>query len=227
MLLIIFPLRASKLKKSDLPPSQSITIKSAGGILELCDDDIKIVFPKGFISQQSITFNYRVLNHELFGSHSFPSNIRPVSIMLALDPQERVQFLKPIEITIPHYIGLENEDDCASLKFLTASSDIHTGQQKLDFKEVSEDMRFSLFTSRKKIQYATLYAHHCCHFCVGVIFREDTNKALFCLTQATSKDFTNGSFEVDLCIHYNLRTCMKVCVMCLQHKYTAGSPLPR
>lgn len=202
-------------KKSD--PCATTTIHSNGDTLQLNDDDITVHFPEGFIMPSSIPFTYRVIPHELFGQESFPQGARPVSAILLLHPCENVQFLKPIEVTMPHFIDLETEDDCKRLTFFKACVDNFeiVNSQKVKFEEVSDDMIVSLFTSHcsKKVQYAKLYATHCCYICVGEVTREDTNKARFCLTQA-QRTVSSDSRELSLhfCIHYSLPTCLKVMV---------------
>lgn len=204
--------------------SNTTTIYSDGGTINLSEDDITIVFPDGFISQPSVTFRHYVIPHEFISPHSFPQGFRPISAILLLEPREQIQFLKPIEITMPHFVDLETEDDCKRIAFFKACTDdyeIINGQTIVKFKEVSNDMAVSLFTTRfmdsdnieRRIQYATLYAGCCCYICsVENMTSEDTNKAKFCLTQAVSR-FSN---EVTLhyIIHYDLTTCLKVKIFC-------------
>lgn len=193
----------------------SITVNSSGGILPIDEDDITIVFPAGFISEPSVTFNYSVTPHEFFAS-LFPDGCRPISAVLLLEPQVPVQFLKPIEITMPHFLDLETSDDCKRLTFVKACP--RTGQEALKFEEMSHDV--SLFTKCftdsenvvRRVQYATLYINHCCYICsVENITSADTRKAKFCLTQALSKPISDST-EITLhyIIHYDLPTCLKV-----------------
>ncbi len=179
-----------------------------------------MVFQDGFIKQSSISFDYTVTLPELFSSaHSFPDRVRPVSAILSLNPQDcgGVEFLKHIEITMPHFVDLENEDDCKRLAFFKAVPKIVDGQEFLEFKDVSQDEIFSLFTNhhpndetQSRMQYATLRTYHCCYFCVGEFSPENTNKARFCITRVRRKSSDSESFLYHHCIHYNLPTCIKV-----------------
>lgn len=193
--------------------SSTTTIPSSGGSIDISDDDITIMCPDGFIeSQSSVTFKYCVIPHEFFSPYLPSKKFRLISSVLLLEPMENVTFLKPIEITMPHFIDVETEADCKKISFLKISSDI----QKIE--EMSCDA-VSLFTKRfmndenveRRVQYATLYSYHCCYLCsVENITSKDTDKAKFCLTEA--KEVSNDSGEVTLhyIIHYDLPTCLEV-----------------
>lgn len=189
-----------------------VTIPAGGYTLRLEDDDITVVFPEGFIAEESLSFEYRVITHT--NPHSFPDRIRPVSAVLLLAPKQDVEFLKPIEITIPHFVDLETESDCERLMFCVGRP--NSQSKGLNFEGVSHDQTTSLSTSRPykgRTQYATLHAKHCCYFCIGEsLTKEDTDKASIVLTRAVSKPITDPSSElfVHLCFYYKLPTCKKV-----------------
>ena len=195
------------------PPSVSIPV--SGGTLKSKEDGISVVFSAGFIAQPSLTFQCCVKTHE--NPHTFPPGVRPVSAVLALHPESDVTFLKPVEVTIPHFIDLEDEDDCERLKVFVAGPN-KPGEEGLHFKAMSQDAVISLFTSgpyKHRKQYATFSIKHCCHFCVGEFYtKKDTDKALLVLARAQSKlKADNYSRELFLhhCFHYDLPTCSKVC----------------
>ena len=199
-------------KKTESKELPSTTIPASGGILKLKEDDVSVVFPAGFIAQSSLSFQCYVKTHE--NPHTFPPGVRPVSAVLALHPESDVVFLKPVEVTIPHFIDLEDGDDCKRLKIFKAGPN-KPGEEGLHFKAMSQDA-ISLFTSRPykhRKQYATFSIEHCCNFCVGEYFKEDTDKALIVLARAQSKLKVDGhSRELFLhhCFHYNLPTLSKV-----------------
>ena len=202
-------------KKTDSKELPSVTIPANGGILKWKEDDVSVVFPAGFIAQPSLTFQYCVKTHE--NPHTFPPGVRPVSAVLALHPESDVNFLKPVEVTMPHFIDLEDEDDCKRLKVFVAGP-IKPGEEGLNFKAMSQDAAISLLTSRPynykhMKQYAKFSIEHCCNFCVGEYFKEDTDKALIVLARAQSKlKVEDHSRELFLhhCFHYNLPTLSKV-----------------
>lgn len=211
-----FATKRKRKENGTQPAKKLVTVPAGGYTLRLEDDDITVVFPKGFITQQSLTFEYRVTMHE--NPHSFPAGVRPVSVVLLLNPQQDVEFLKPVEITMPHFVDLETEGDCKRLMFCVAHPDSNKG---LSFERVSHDQAISLSTSRpykNRTHYATLHAKCCCYFCIGEsLTKEDTDKASLVLTRAVSKPMADPSRElfVHLCFYYNLPTCKKVFKLCI------------
>lgn len=198
------------MKKENDCNQPSVTVPASGGTIKFKDDDITVLFPTGFIAQPSLTFECSVTTHE--NPHTFPRGVRAVSAVLSLNPQREEKFLKPIEITMPHFIDLETEEDCKKLMLFVAGP----SKEGLTFEPVPQGGVISLSTSRPyehRTQYATFSIEHCCHFCVGEYFKEDTDKAGFVLARAESKlKIANHSRELFLhhCFCYNLPTCIKV-----------------
>jgi hypothetical protein len=154
---------------SKIPPKH-VLIPATGGTLRLKEDGLTIVFPTGFIAQPSLTFECSVSSH--MTSSNFPPGIRPVSAVLSLGPRNFCdQFLKPIEITMPHFIDLDIEENCQGLRvFVAGSDDCNEG---LEFKELSEGASISLSTSwpyKHRTHYVTFSTDHCCFFCIGKYF---------------------------------------------------------
>lgn len=170
-------------------------------------DKIEVEFPEGFMEEPDISFEYHATTQEFFGPCSFPEDVRPVSAILSLHPERDIQFLKPIKITMPHFIETTTEDDCKRLVYFKALMDNYElvdGQRVLKFEEV-QDMEV---TYNCKQRFATLHARHCCYYCVGEYMRDDTNKALFCIVYAQEKLGQSTVFH--FCLLYLLPTCMKV-----------------
>jgi hypothetical protein len=196
-------------------PLKHVSIPDTGGTLRLKEDGITIVFPTGFIAQPSLTFECSVSSHVT--SSNFPPDIRPVSAVLSLGPRNFCdQFLKPIEITMPHFIDLDIEENCQGLRvFVAGSDDCNEG---LEFKELSEGASISLSTSwpyKHRTHYVTFSTDHCCFFCIGRYFKKDTDEASLVLTKAESTLTTNAVNQsrelfLHLCFHYNLPTCIEV-----------------
>ena len=198
-------------KEIDSKQPPSVSIPASGGTLKLKEDGVSVVFPAGFIAQPSLSFQCYVKTHE--NPHTFPAGVRPVSAVLALHPESDVTFLKPVEVTMPHFIDLEDEDDCKRLKVFVAGPNI-PGEEGLHFKAMSQDA-VSLFTSgsyKHRKQYATFSIKHCCHFCVGEFYtKKDTDKALLVLTRAQKAENYSRKLFLHHCFHYDLPTCSKVC----------------
>ncbi len=213
------------------PSLQSLSTKSisnSGDRLVLSQDDVTVVFPEGFIEEPSLNFMYGVQTHEFFGPCQFPPGVRPVSAILSLHPEENVKFLKPIEISMPHFINLETEEDCKRLTCFKACLNdykIVKGKKLLDFKPMSPEIETTLFTYLQKthgskkvlknrLQFARIYVDHCCCYCVGEYLAEDTNKAMFCLVQAQEISHTEPrKYTLHYCLPYCLKTCTRVMII--------------
>ena len=199
-----------------LIPSKIISIPSSGYTLRLREDDITVAFPDGFISQSCLSFEYAVISPEFFDPQAFPEGARPVSAILYLHPLEQEgDFLHPIEITLPHFIDVETEEDLKKLACFKAVPKTVNGKKTLNFEHASGVV---LSTSRhidgmthSRTQYTSFAAEHCCYFCAVEYSSEDTNKARFCITRAQVKSSDPRTQTYHHILHYNLPTCTKVC----------------
>lgn len=186
-----------------------VNIKSTGDKLTLKDDHIELIFPEGFIECSSISFRYSATTQDFFGPCSFPKDVRLVSAILSLHPEKNIQFLKPITISMPHFIHVENEDECKNLAYFKACLDdykIVDGEKVINFKKV-ENMNVTYDCKQRQ---ATLHATHCCFYCIAEynITRNDTNRASFCIAYAEEK--LGESIYFHYCVLYLLPSCMKV-----------------
>ena len=201
----------------------SITIPQSGGNRTL-QDDVSIDFPEGFIDDPRITFKYGVFSADYFGPCLFPPGVRPVSAILVLHPEnENVRFKPGVKITMPHCLWLKDAEDCRRVKILKAETadyiTVH-GRKVLKFNEVSGKEELSLFTEVQNVDncgkvmvpFASHYSCHCCCYCIGELYMEDTNTAMFCLAQSKPKNLGESSeFLVQYTLSYFLKTCFRVC----------------
>lgn len=207
---------------SECAKMSSRTIPRSGGSLILNEDDVSVDFPEGFIEKPSLSFEYNVTSGESFGPCSFPRGVRPVSAFLSLHPKEDITFTKPMKITMPHFIHLEDAEDCSKLMYYKArvtDYKIVNGHKTLQFSKVSPKEKVSLFTQiqntddcdQRRIPFATLHTSHCCHYCICECTRADTDQAMFYLVQAKQKNLSEeNDFAIHYCLPYFLKSCLRV-----------------
>ena len=93
-------------------------------------NDFGLEIPAGAIPEgESITIDIAVA---LYGPFQYPEGLRPVSpvFWVCVCDQKEFQFLKPIKVTIPHCLNLENCDNIESLglTFLKADHEMNPQQ---------------------------------------------------------------------------------------------------
>ena len=196
-------------------------VMSDGAPIISQDDGYIISVPPGAISKGlSITLKHGVVPHGAFDQFEFPEGVTPVSAVLSVQCPTKRTFLKPISIALPHFMNCETSDDCNKLAVFKAchASQINVnGRKKYQFKEMPKE-RLTLFTVRNKkaglvLPYAAYSSNHCCYWCVGTYNKTDTDKAMFCLTEAKPKlsdELETKEFNIHYCLSYYLPTCLKV-----------------
>jgi len=91
------------------------------------DDDFTLTVPKGAVPNgDSISIQVGVVPYGPVGPFKYPDGIRPVSPIVWLCSIPKIEFQKPLELSLPHCIDCSDEDDCRSLTFLKAD---HTANQ--------------------------------------------------------------------------------------------------
>jgi len=127
---------------------------------------------------------------------------------------------------MPHFYRVETEDDCDKIKLLKAELEITEEGKVLNFEEVSDQERVSLFTrlqeiedcGQVRVQYASYDAHHCCYYCYGVHEESVTENIDLCLMQLKEKSLGDSEqILVEYKLSYWLQTCFKVCLISNHH----------
>ena len=181
-------------------------------------DGYIISVPPGVVDKgETITLKHGVVPHGGFSQFQFPEGMYPVSSIISVSTT-KYKFRKPVEIVIPHYINCETPDDCNKLAAFKACHTIDKNGLPTYRFEKMPNQNLSHFTVRSKengtvMPYVAYSAEHCCFWCVGTYKKEDTDKAMFCLTEARSKP-TEDSRELAIhyCLSYHLPTCLKVII---------------
>ena len=189
-------------------------------------DGFSITIPEGAVDS-SVSLKYGVAPYGPFGPYEFEDGVQPVSAILSLCPTPAdTEFLKPIQVTLTHFLSCDTSEDCDKIAFYKARHDdfsVEDGERVYQFKKVTDGkmVPFSYYVSdhmtKAKQGAVTLYTDHCCHYCISEHVSEDkTSKAKFCIYQAIPKrhDQSEG-FNIEYCVLYSLPTCKKVSIVVL------------
>ena len=147
----------------------------------------------------------------LSGPFQFPEGLRPVSpvFLVCVCEQRNFQFSKPVTVTIPHLLDLENDEDIQSLGLTFLKAEHNKNSDGLyEFQPTSGEMDF-----RSLAKHGILQTTHFCSLCIAC---EDTPMVLentkFCITAVLPKSpiptgkKTYAYFFVTL---RNLKTCLR------------------
>ena len=192
-----------------MDPVEVVVCDSTGGIFYSSTHDFGFTIPEGAIPEgEPINIEVGVT---LTGPFDFPKGSKPVSpiVRLCVQQQPDYQFLKPVEVILPHYLDLTGEEDSSELKlqigFLKAGHTLN-GNKKLKFERM--DMSNMDF---KHHGYGILQTNHFCLLCIDQdVTREDTVKANFYLLGYQIM-LNSTEWNVYFCVAYFLPTCAEVC----------------
>ena len=146
----------------------------------------------------------------LFGPFQFPEGLRPVSpvFWVCVRDNPNFQFSKPVTVTIPHFLHLENDEDIQSLGLTFLKADHNKNSHKLyEFQPTDGEMEFE--PSQK---FGILKTTHFCSLCLTCRDRPDVlTKTSFCITSVLPKCATIGKKQTAFFFitFYNLSTCLK------------------
>ena len=191
------------------PISTLTNITSEGITFTDKTNDFSMEIPEGAIPEGvRLTIDMGVA---LFGPFQFPEGLRPVSpvFWVCVRDQKNFEFSKPVTVTIPHFLELENDDDIQSLglTFLKAYHDTNV-EQMYQFRKTDGKMTFVL---RKR--FGLLQITHFCSLCIACRDSpECLEKTTFCITAV----LPNSTIPVGRKIYayffvtfLNLKTCLR------------------
>lgn len=195
-----------------MDPIDIIRCTSNGGVYYNAVHDITVRIPEGAISKgASVTIEIGIA---LYGPFQFPEGTKPVSpiVWLCVQQGEHYQFLKSVEIVLPHYLHVTTADDASILHFLKAGH--HVNENKQYQFQVAHGK--ACFSTQKT--YGTLSTGHFCFLCISsrTVSQERTAKAKFCLISVIPDPITEPSWTIYFCVCYFLQTCMEVCPIVIQ-----------
>ena len=190
-----------------MDPLDIIHCTSNGGVYYNPVHDFTVRIPEGAISKgASVTIEIGVA---LYGPFQFPDGTQPVSpiVWLCVQQEGHYQFLKPVEVVLPHYLHVTTADDSTLLHFLKAGHHMNENEQ-YQFQFTSGKVCFPIHET-----YGTLSTNHFCFLCIALrtVSQERTAKAKFCLISVIPDPISEPSWTIYFCVCYFLQTCMEVC----------------
>ena len=185
--------------------TRHLSISSRGSKYHSEDDDFTLTVPEGAVpTGDSISIQVGVVPYGPVGPFSYPDGVRPVSPIVWLCSTPKMEFQKPLELSLPHCIDCNNDEDCRSLTFLKADHTANQSSKVFHFEKTDGKASFAPNTS-----YGTLSTTHFCLYCVGEVNREDTDKVNYCLVVVRPLRMEKIS-KIYFCLTYFLKTCLKV-----------------
>ena len=173
-----------------------------------CDEcnDFGLEIPAGAIPEgESITIDIGVA---LYGPFQYPEGLRPVSpvFWVCVRDQKDFQFLKPVEITIPHCLNLENRNDIETLDLSILKGDHEMNPQQI--YQFQKHEGGSVLEPLKK--YGILKTTHFCSQCIAIdIKKEYIQKAMFSIS-AVFPSVISTTDSAYFFITFLLKTCLNV-----------------
>ena len=184
-------------------PIETINLDSNGGRYANENHEVYVKFPKGFIPEgKTISVEVGVSFHSALVT-LLPLESRPVSplVKLCVVGEPNIRFLKPVEVTLPHFLDIADEEDVEEmgLQFLKSGHSLYCFHK-------SDGV--AMFKPRAST--ATLRTKHFCTFCI--IAKEDiSNKKInYRLVKVVPKYGKHQMWRVNFCVTYYLRTCLQV-----------------
>ena len=171
-------------------------------------NDFSLEIPEGAIPEgERLTIDVGVA---LFGTFQFPEGLRPVSpvFWVCVRDNPNFQFSKPVTVTIPHFLHLENDEDIQSLGLTFLKANHNKNYDGLhEFQPTDGEMKF-----KPSQKFGVLKTTHFCSLCLACRDRPDVlTKTSFCITSVLPKCATIGKKQnaFFFITFYNLSTCLE------------------
>ena len=172
-------------------------------------NDFSLEIPEGAIPEgERLTIDVGVA---LFGPFQFPEGLRPVSpvFWVCVRDNSNFQFSKPVTITIPHFLHLENDEDIQSLGLTFLKADHNEDYDGLhEFQLTDGEMDFKSVKT-----HAILKTTHFCYDCIAAKdIPTILEKSWFCITAVLPEYYVPVAGRVNayfFITFLNLKTCLK------------------
>lgn len=190
-----------------LGPTTFIKCDSSGGVYHDPVHDFSVRIPETAVPEgASITIEIGVM---LSGPFQFPTDLKPVSpiVWLCVRNQENFEFVKPVQIILPHYLHIASQDDLNRLQltFLKAKHAV-SDNSLYQFTQAEGTATIEVQSTQ-----GTLSTKHFCFLCIAAkLSPEDTDKVNYCLVQVQPCTLETSSWMVYFCVAYFLQTCIEV-----------------
>ena len=166
-------------------------------------NDFSLEIPEGAIPEgESITIDIGVA---LYGPFQYPKGLKPVSPVFWLCVRDRkfFCFLKPVTVTIPHFLDLENHDVIKSLGLNFLKGDHELRLQKL------QKVEGQLLVEPLKTFGVLQTTHFCCLCIAGNISQSLVAREVFCLSAVIPHTYISSQPSYAyFFVTYMLPTCL-------------------
>ena len=196
-------------------PVEIITLTSEEITFTNDREDISIHIPQGTLPVGSRM--HVEVGSAMYDLFSFPPNMRPVSPIQWICPQEDAGLCKPLKITLPHTVKYEDGTD---LTFMKANhnnfSVAENGCKMFKFEEMTQYEHIE-FDEKCGSVYTTKF----CSICIAKdITKPTTYRYWLSCIKRYNKELPM-SLTLEYCATYGLSTCMEVST--ILKIYTSGS----
>lgn len=193
---------------------KTFKVDKSGGEHSISSQDVTITIPPSAIKEGHTSLDIEV-GVLLNGPFVFPPNIRPISPILWICSRNKALLCKPIEITLPHFIGnLDGEESkLLGIQFMKASHYTPTlpdGTRRFTFDRIGTNSTTS-FTSH----FGKLKTLHFCFLCIAAPeSRALYEHASYCLTRVDPIvwNLSRQKQEIYFIVSYFMKTCLKVSI---------------
>ena len=147
----------------------------------------------------------------LFGPFQFPEGLRPVSPMfwVCVRDNPNFQFSKPVKVTIPHFLNLENDENIKSLGLTFLKANHNTDPKRvLNFLPTDGKIHF-----QPSSKFGVLQTNHFCSLCIACKDKPEvlTNTDFCKISVIPARAIADGTKQLAFFFmtFSNLRTCLR------------------
>ena len=193
-----------------LGSTQILVCDAKGGRYNIPDHGISLrIPPEALRDCNSVELEVGVAIH---GNFRFPNNLQPISAILWLAVRDKPEFvfLKPIEICLPHFLNLSNDDATNSnqlgLAFMMTDEQTNAQEQLIFTEGATEQVTY--LQTRAKIK-----TDHSCFLCLSAAKSLVVERSRYLLTQAMPDLVKALQWKVHFCVSYELQSFVKVLII--------------
>lgn len=184
-------------------PVETIEFDCNGGSYSNENHEVYLRVPEGAIPKgKTMSIQVGVSFHSALVP-LLPREARPVSplVKLCVVGQVDFKFLKPVRVTLPHFLDITDEEDAKQmgLQFMKSGHGLYC------FHQSDGEASF-----RPKSNTATLSTTHFCTFCITANQHICDSKVNYRLAKVVPKNRPGNMWRVNFCVTYYLKTCLQV-----------------
>ena len=205
---------AEYLALSFLQPLEVVTLTSKGKEIINEREDISVCVEDDTVPVGRIL--HLELGSSMHGRLTFPKNVRPVSPILWICPQEDIPLQKPIKITLPHTV--KYEEATSELIFMKVHHEMPlmmptNTEYKFEFEEMVHHEGVE-FNERN----GSIFTKQFCPVCIAKKTEKPSpNRYWLLRTQPQPQNRNTSNISVDYCVIYTLKTCLEVRTIAYVH----------